>query len=82
MALELPQAIEVEKASRGPIETNIELYLQEDESIVEPMEEPIEIQVDPNKPSHVVKIGKGLKGEHISLQSSYPSTKMCLLGHM
>ena len=45
------------------METNIDLYLQEDESIVMPIEELIEIQVDSNKPSRVVKIGKGLKGE-------------------
>ena len=55
--------MEVERISRGPMETNIDLYLQEDESIVVPIEELIEIQVDSNKPSRVVKIGKGLKGE-------------------
>ena len=39
MALELPQVMEVEKTSRGPMETNIDPRLQEDELIVGPMEE-------------------------------------------
>ena len=63
MAPELPQAIEVEKTSRGLMETNIEPRLQEDESTTEPMEELTKIQVDPNEPSRVVKIDKGLKKE-------------------
>ena len=45
------------------METNIDPYLQEDESIVGPMEELTEIQVDCNEPSRVVKISKGLKKE-------------------
>ena len=45
------------------METNIDPYLQEDKSIAGPMEELTEIQVDPNKPSRVVKIGKGLTKE-------------------
>ena len=45
------------------METNINPYLQEDESIVGPVEELTEIQVDPNEPSCVVKIDKGLKKE-------------------
>ena len=45
------------------METNIDPRLQEDESIAGPMEELIEIQVDPNEPSRVVKIGNGLKKE-------------------
>ena len=61
--LELPHAIEVEKISRGLIETNINPRLQEDESTTGPMEELTEIQVDPKKPSRLVKIGKGLKKE-------------------
>ena len=61
MTPELPQAIEVEKTSRGPMETNIDPRLQEDESTVGPVEELTEIQVDPNEPSRVVKISKGLK---------------------
>ena len=63
MAPELPQAIEVEKTSRGLMETNINPHLQEDESTVGHVEELIETQVNPNKPSHDVKIGKGLKKE-------------------
>ena len=55
--------MEVEKTSRGPMEKNIDPRLQEDESITGPVEELIEIQVGHNEPSHVVKIGKGLKGE-------------------
>ena len=45
------------------METNIDPYLQEEESIVRPIEELIKVQVDPSEPSHVVKIDKGLKGE-------------------
>ena len=63
MTLELPQTLEVEKTSRRPMETNIDPRLQEDESTAGPMEELTETQVDPNEPSHVVKIGKGLKKE-------------------
>ena len=63
MEPELPQAIEVKKVSRGSMETNIDLRLQEDESIMGPVEELTEIQVDPHEPSRVVKIGKGLKKE-------------------
>ena len=55
--------MEVEKISRGPMETNIDPYLQEDESTVGPVEELIEIRVDPNEPSHVFKINKRLKKE-------------------
>ena len=43
------------------METNIDPRLQEDESTMRPIEELTEIQMDPNKPSHVVKNGKGLK---------------------
>ena len=60
---ELHHAIEVEKISRWPMETNIDPCLQEDESTVRPIEELTEIKVDPNEPSHVVKISKGLKEE-------------------
>ena len=63
MGLELPQAMEVEKISWGLMETNIDPRLQKDESIVRPMEELTEIQVDPNEPSPVVKIGKGLNNK-------------------
>ena len=40
---ELPQAMEVEKISRGPIKTNIDPCLQEDESTKGPIEEVTEI---------------------------------------
>ena len=63
IGLELPQAMEVEKISRGPMETNIYPLLPEDESIARPVEELTEIRMDPNEPSRVVKIGKGLKKE-------------------
>ena len=45
------------------METNIKPRLQEDELTTRPVEELIEIQVDPNEPSRVVKIDKGLKKE-------------------
>ena len=45
------------------METNIDPYLQEDESIMGSVEELTEIQVDPNEPSRVVKIEKRLKKE-------------------
>ena len=47
----LPQFLEVEKISKGPIETNIDPHLQEEESIDGPIEELIEVQVDSNEPS-------------------------------
>ena len=56
--------MKVEKISQEPMETNIDPRLLEDEStVVEPIEELIEIQVDPNEPCHVVKIDKGLRKE-------------------
>ena len=58
MAPELPHVIGVEKTSQGPMETNINPYLQEDKSTVRLVEELIKIQVDPNEPSRVVKIDK------------------------
>ena len=51
--------MEVEKISRGPMETNIDPYLQEDKSTTGLVEKLTEIQVDPNEPNPVVKIGKG-----------------------
>ena len=57
----LPQAMDVEKTSQGPMETNIDPCLQEGKSTTAPVEELTEIQVDPNEPSCVIKIGKGLK---------------------
>ena len=44
------------------METNIGPHLQEDEPTTGPIEELIEVQVDPSEPSCVVKIGKGLQG--------------------
>ena len=55
--------MEVEKLSRGSMKTNINPRLQEDESTTGPVEELTEIQVEPNEPSRVVKIDKGLKKE-------------------
>ena len=55
--------MKVNKISRGPMETNIDPRLQEDESTTGPVKELTKIQVDSNEPSHVVKIGKGLKKE-------------------
>ena len=55
--------MEVEKTSRGPMETNIDPHLQEDELTTELVEELVNIQVDPNKPNRVIKIGKGLNKE-------------------
>ena len=43
------------------METNINPRLQEDE--LTPVEELVDVQVDPNEPSHVIKIGKGLNKE-------------------
>ena len=60
---ELPHAMDVEKTSRWPIETNINPYLQEDESTTRLVEELIEILVDSNEHSRVVKIDKGLEKE-------------------
>ena len=45
------------------METNIDPRLQEDESTTGPVEELVNIQVDPNKPSRVIKICKGLNKE-------------------
>ena len=55
--------MKVETISRGSMETNIDLHLQEDESTTGPVEDLTEIQMDSNKPSCVVKINKGLKKE-------------------
>ena len=55
--------MEVEKISKGPMETNIDPRLQEDESTTGPIKELIEVQVDPSEPIRVIKIGKGLKRE-------------------
>ena len=45
----LPQVLEVEKTNKGPMETNIDPSFQEEESTAWPIEELIEIQVDPSE---------------------------------
>ena len=55
--------MEVEKTSKGSMETNIDPRLQEDESTAGLVEELVDVQVDPNKPSHIIKIGEGLSKE-------------------
>ena len=40
------------------METNIDPCLQEDEPIAGPIEELVEVQVDPNKLSQVVKLAR------------------------
>ena len=48
---------------KGLMETNIDPHLKEDESTVGLVEELVDIQVDPNEPMRVIKIGKGLNNE-------------------
>ena len=60
---ELPWMMEVEKVSKGPMETNIDSHLQEEESTTGPIKELIEIQMDPKEPSQVVKVSKCLSNE-------------------
>ena len=55
--------MEVEKTSKGPMETNIDPRLQKDESTTTPVKELVDVQVDPNEPSRVIKISKGLNKE-------------------
>ena len=45
------------------METNIHPHLHEDESTAEPVEELVDVQVDPNEPTCVIKIGEGLNKE-------------------
>ena len=63
---ELPQIMEVEKTSIGSMETNIDPHLKEDKSTAGVIKELIEVQVDANEPSHVVKIDKRLQEELVS----------------
>ena len=63
MGPELPQAMKVEKISRGSMDINLDPRLQEDESIAGPVEALTKIQVDPNELSRIVKIDNGLKNE-------------------
>ena len=44
--------------STRPIKTNIDPHLKEDESTAGPIKELVNIQVDPNKPSPVIKSAK------------------------
>ena len=55
--------MEVEKVSKGPIETNIDPCLQEEESTAGLIKELVEIQVDPKEPSRVIKIGNGFNSK-------------------
>ena len=52
--------MELDKISKGPMETNIDPRLQEDKSTIGPVEELVDAQVDPNKASRIIKIGKEL----------------------
>ena len=45
------------------METNIDPRLQEEELSVGPIEEIVEIHVDPKEPSRILKIGKCLSRE-------------------
>ena len=60
---ELPQTMEVGKMSKGPMETNIDLRLQENESTGGLVEELVDVQMDPKEPSRIIKISKGLNME-------------------
>ena len=55
--------MEVEKTSIEPMETKIDSRLQEDKSTIGPFEELVDVQMDPNEPSRVIKISQGLKKE-------------------
>ena len=59
----LHHMIEIRIPSVGPMETNIDPRLQEDEPTTKPIEELIKVQVDPSEPSRVVKISNYLKSE-------------------
>ena len=62
-AKELPWMMNVEKVSKGPMETNIDTCLHEEESTAGPIEELVEIQMDSKEPSRVVKVRKCLSSE-------------------
>ena len=55
--------MEVGRPSVGPMETNIDACLQEEESTTRPIKELVEVQVDPKELSRVVKIDKCLSDE-------------------
>ena len=59
----LPLKMEVEKTSKGLMETNIDPCLQEEESTAGPIEKLIVVQMDPSECSCAIKIDKGLKSE-------------------
>ena len=59
----IPRMIEVEKVSKGPMEINIDPRLQGEESTAGPIEELVEIQVNPKEPSRVVKVDKCLSSK-------------------
>ena len=68
----LPQVLEVEKTNKGPMETNIDPSFQEEESTAWPIEELIEIQVDPSELSWVMRISKELKSEVTQQLTKFP----------
>ena len=53
----LLQIIEVGASSTGPMETNIDPCLQDDESIAGLVKELVEVLLDLSEPSHVLRIG-------------------------
>ena len=53
----------VEKVSKGPMETNIDPRLPEEESTTGPIKELVDIQMDSIESSWVVEVGKGLNGD-------------------
>ena len=55
--------MEVGRPSVGPMETNIDPRLQEEDSTTGSTEELVKTQVDPKEPSRVVKVGKCLGRE-------------------
>ena len=55
--------MEIKKASKEPMETNINPRLQEEESTARPIEELIEILMDPKEPSRVIKVSKCLNNK-------------------
>ena len=55
--------MEVEKTSAWLMETNIDPRLLEDESTIGPIEESINVQIDPSEPGCVVKIDQGMQRE-------------------
>ena len=50
--------MKVGRPSIGPMETNVDPYLQEEKSTMGPVGELVEVQIDPKDPSKIVKICK------------------------